>query len=276
MSDRLVQWLEGTLATIGGTTIELTCKGEVVEEFAVDSKTNFADLVDELNDAAQNDCDSEGRSGGQKYTIVMVGKNSERAIWPGRMRRTPSNTIHMAKMVTDLHAILTKTRKDDARIQADMLSEFRKENAHFRKQQAEFFLKLESMRSKELERRIALEEHEKEQELRERVADVAIPALMAVAQGFVGVKGLPPADLRALALREIARAMQPEQAAEICALIQDPSFGDRLADAVDGKVDVEYFLRTISVLDESRAMALFQLLNPGQQASLQAVLKASS
>lgn len=280
---RIAEWL--TLLR-PPCSIELRYQDSPVSSVDLREDSNVELLASEVEEDAAHDAQSAGRT--RVYKLVAIDEQSQRFLCPFRITMTQVNHQEQWKSLADhnieLNKLLLSERKDDRKLLLDLVDSLGRQlkreqdaNEKHRTQRQEYFDKLEELRSKEEERKLERERHEKNAELLERGADTVLPLLVAAAHKLTGGKMamLPPVDTREIALRECVIAMNEKQLDAFKVMLGDrwPELQTIMSQALDGHADVMTFRKFADSLSPEMKAGIVQVLNVGQQAALQTVLE---
>lgn len=280
---RVKEWLDSLEKPC---TIELRYRdGEIIDSCLLTDESDTETVTAEFLESAKADADDANKT--RIYTLVCIDSTGQRWVMPGRLKQTIERANHemyreTAKHNVELMKMLMQERKDDRRLLLELTESLGRQlkreqdvNDRYRQRGQEYFDKWEEVQSKHLERKLEIERHEQNQELKERFADILVPLLVAAAAKYTGnALPLPPANTKELAVREIAKAMQ-EQQLDVLQAILGQRWGDfkaMLDAALDGQVNLTHFRAFANSLPQETQMAVIQSLNPGQQAAIQVVL----
>lgn len=264
-------------------TVELRCREDVIDSVIASEDSDFAALAADLIDAAEADALTEGKT--RNYTIVAINARDERYLCRQRIRRRVDKSAGdlvgvLAKQNAELHALLTKKETQTHKLLLEMLAEMRTQNQALseeanthRNRAGEVIDKLESLRSKQLERDLVIEKHKADLDIKERAADAFLPLAMAIGAKFS--KGaLPAPDMQQHMLSETVKGLGESQLTSIETVLGDdwPEFHGILNAVLNEHVDVQAFKRFVARLPQEKVMSVFQLLNMGQQAAVKEIL----
>lgn len=279
---RVKEWLDSLSKP---STIEVRYRDEIVDALVLTDDANTDAMADELLDFCREDGEQAGRS--RVYSMVSIDETNQRWVLPLRIRQNVDKASHemqreLAHHNIELIKMLQQERRDDRKLLLSLAeslgSQLKREqdaNDRYRVRAQEHFRMYEEVESKHLERKLELERHEQNQELKERFADVLVPLLVATAAKYTGnALPLPPANTKELAIREVAKAMNENQLDALQAVLEQrwPEFKTMLDNALSGQVDVIAFRAFADSLPPEVQMAVIQSLNVGQQAALATVL----
>lgn len=279
---RITEWL---LTLTRPSTVEVRYKDEIVDHVILTEGSNCEDLTDELLEFIKEDAEEAGRT--RVYMLISIDEQSQRFVLPLRIRHVIERANHemtreVAKHNVELIKMLMVERKDDRRLLLDLTDSLGKQlkreqdNSDKQRQRAQDMWAIwEDNQSKHQQRELEREKHEQNAELKERFADILVPLLVAAAMHYTGNKlPLPPVDSKALAVREVAKAMQNAQLDSLQGILGPrwPELKGILDSALDGQVDVPAFRKFAQSLPQETQLAVIQTMNVGQQAALQKVL----
>jgi hypothetical protein len=278
---RLAVWAHA----INAPVYELRRRGEVVETWERSgkeiSKDDAEELVRQFETAATWDCDEEGKP--TTYQLVGVLDSGEYERCPITIRRRPNQDSKyvdtVVKQNTELHKMVVDTFKTMQKDLRDAVTELRKENRALENDRKETFRLLEDLRSKQLERDLMREKHDKELETKDRLLDAGLPVLAAIGAKLTKQNLLQAPDARVNAIKQIAKGMSEKQVDMIAEILPDDETRERvgrlLARAVDGAIDPDEFIKEIRALKPETLVALRSVLNTGQALAVQTLLEAS-
>lgn len=263
---RIGKWLDTELPreSLPGV-VELRSGSEVVDAFEVTTETVALELAKDMVDSAHDDASDEGRS--RNYTLIAILQGDMRYPCPASIRCRKGNKAvdSLAKMMTDTCSMLLKFSE---RLDAShkRMSEENERNAA---RQSEVLARLEDLRSKQLERDLALKKEEKSEEIKERITDALIPLAMAMGSRFT--KGaLPAPSTEDMLLVQTVKSLSLEQLPMIRSITgeQWPAFERIIKLGLEGQADVKGFVEASQSLSPEQMQALIQCMNMGQQAAL--------
>lgn len=267
------------------STIELRCRDEIVDSVDVIETSPFEDIALEFIESATSDAHEEGKT--RTYQLVGINENQERYICPFKIRRridksTGDLVVSLTKQVGELHSLLMK--KESAA--SDLLLKYAetvsaqyntiiKEVTSNREKQAEFYDKLEQVRSKQLERDLMQEKHKSDLDMQDRLLSAAIPMAMAIGNKLTGGKMLPgKGDMRQAMLNEIVKGMGEDQIDSIANML-GPQWRQLFIDTLEDKPTLPMFYQLVSTMNREQLYSAVQMLNVGQQTAIQELLHAN-
>lgn len=280
---RISDWLQSLTRP---TTVEVRLKDEIVDYVLLQAESDTEALADELLFAIKEDAEEAGKT--RSYTLIAIDEQGQRFLCPLRVRHVVEKAAHemvreLGKHNIELVKLLTQERKDAHSLLLGLIdslgNQLKREqgaNDKHRERAHESFKLWEELQSKQQERDLEKLRHEENSELKERFADILVPLLVAAAGKYTGGKlPLPPANIKELAVREVAKAMQESQLDVLQNILGErwPEFHAMLQNALNGQVDLAAFRAFARELPQEVQMAVIQNLNPGQQAAIQVVLQ---
>lgn len=274
--ERLAAWVESCVMP----RYEVRVGREIIETVEADDDTKG--IASQLVDIIDDDFDAEKRR--RQYRIVGLGDDGQQYVCPLKLYRRPDGggasdaiVAAMSRQVTDLHSLLLK--RDEAHFSrsnktiemlSDGLHRALDELSRGRERQEEFYTKLETLRTEQLERDIIKERHEKNQELLERGVDTVLPLVMAGAS--MAFNGAAKPMLTEPTLVQIAKGMQEGQLDSIRDIIGG-EVGSEIERflvnvAISGSGDVDKFRVLLGRIPQDKLLQVYSVLNPGQQAAV--------
>lgn len=284
LARRLEEWLRSLELPF---LAELRCKGEVIDAVEVGPDSKLDEVAIEIVEESLDDATAEGKN--RSYNVVAILPNTERHICPLSIRRRvnpkANNLVEtLAKTTVELVDIVRKERKESLTMMmsyAESVSKQYERMVHDEERRREItneiFDKLESLRSKVLERDMAKEKHEKDIEIKERITDVVVPLAAAIGSKFT--KGrLPAPDTREILLIQIAKAMTEKQLDIIQQIAADkwPKLRQIIDLALNDQADVHGFIGVARSFTPEQIAGFTQCLNMGQQAAIQELLSETN
>jgi len=269
------------------SVVELRCAQEIIDDVTVDAESDYAALANDLLESASSDAFSEGKS--RNYNLVAIDAQQRRFPCSLRIRRRIDRSAAevltvMSKQIVDLHEVIRKERKENAAVQDRLIQRLDDANRRLndelhkhRERASESIDKLENLRSKDLERKMVIEQHEADNELKERVTNAFIPLALAIGSKMTGGK-LPAKNIQAVMLTEIATALTEDQIDNIQGVLAEdwPTMKVILDKTLQGQDCVEEFTSFARKLSPEKTMGVVQCMNIGQQAALQDLLQHAS
>lgn len=270
-------------------TVELRCRDEVIDDVPLTKDCPFEDYAKDLIDAATTDSLNEGKS--RTYQLVaIVDATDERWIAPLRIRRRVERSAGdlvqtLAKQNAELHAALMRKEAEGSRLLLSFAETVGRQNKILtdevgvhRQRSGEVIDKLEGLRSKQLERDMAVEKHKADIEIKDRLTEATIPLLLAIGARLTGNKLLPAPELEDVALHETVKAMSEDQLVNIQEILgsDNGQFNELIDGILTKRVKVDKFRRWVSQLTQEKLMAILQVLNIGQQAALQEIMRGAN
>lgn len=268
-------------------TVELRCRDEVIDSVTADSSADFGLLASDLLEASATDAADEGKT--RAYTLVAIDADSLRFVCPLRIRRRVDKSAGellaaLARQNAELHACLVRKDRESAELllrHAQSLVQDRQqlvdELSEHRKRATETIDKLEALRSKALERDMAIESHKADLETKERLTDAAIPLAMAIAGRLTG--GQVKSDIPTATFVEVVKSLNENQLDAMRSIVGDREWQE-LSMLLDGALsnapNVQAFKDLVGRMPTEKQMTLFQVLNMGQQAALKELLNGSN
>jgi hypothetical protein len=285
MSDRnqrLIERLAKWITELGAPEYELRCKREVIDTFTVTESAE--EIAQDVLAAAESDAEDEGKL--RSYTLVGILQDKEQHVCPLKLRirplRATSDNIiaTLAKQNADLHEVLRKDRQHETdrllKFVDTVTTQFNRvstERDKMAERSSEIFERLENLRSKQLDREIAKEKHDKDSEIKDRITDALLPLGVAIAKRFTNAPMLPKINLDEQAIIQICAGMSEKQLDQIRIILGDawPMFNEYWLRATEKPpvVSVEGFWAVVDTLNPDQQSALTSTLNMGQQAALQ-------
>jgi hypothetical protein len=281
MIDRLVAWGLG-LSDVA--TFELRCKGDIVDSATVEDCTveTLTDLFTSFDESADEYTQEEGRTCVFNIVGIADRETGKAQAYPCMLRirkRANKGDVELVRtlsqQVTELHKSLMRKEKEAHSILLATCERLARRNEDLEDRSNEVLTRLETLRTCELERRMLEEKHAKDLEVKDRITGAAVPLMMAIGNKVMGNGMLPAPDINAQSLTEIARSMTDEQITTIESIVgaKTPDLGEFLANAVDGRVNLEQFKSIVDRLTQQELMAVVSVLNMGQQAAITEVLQ---
>lgn len=263
---RITKWLESELPrdAMPGA-IELRAGGEVIDAFEISASADVSSIARDAVESAHDDASGEGRSRNYSLMAVLAGDMHYPCPVSIRCRKGNKAVDSIAKMMTETCSMLLKFSE---RLDAShrRMAEDNERNAA---RASELITRLEDLRSKQLERDMLKEKHDKDIEIRERITDAVVP--LAVAIGSKLTKGaLPAPSTDDVLLVQTVKSMTEDQLELIKKITGPlwPSFDRVISMGLEGAADVKGFKEAAGKLSSEQLMALTQCLNVGQQAAL--------
>src|SRR5262245_5486286 len=262
--------------------VELRAKDEVIDSVGIVKDSPFEDYAKDLLDAASGNSLDEGKS--RTYQLVAITEATQERWFCNlrirkRVERSAGDLVQaLSKQNAELHAALMRKEAEASRLlltfaetvghQNRLLTE---ENMMHRQKSGEVIDKLESLRSKQLERDMTIEKHKADIEIKDRLTEATIPLLLAIGARLTGNKLLPAPELDDVALHETVKAMSEEQLEGIQNILGDDNgkFNELIDGILTKRTKVSSFRQWVGSLTQEKLMAIVQLLNIGQQAALQ-------
>lgn len=281
LAEHIAKWIE-TLSL--PSTVELRCRDEIVDSIEVEAGAPFAQYGADLIESAGNDALEEGKT--RSYVLVGINEAQERYICPLRIRRRVDRSAGelvatLSKQNTELHQALMKSRNEAFALALRFAETVGEQNQKLvletergRGQQAEFYDKLEQVRSKQLERDLTVEKHKADVEIKERLTDAVVPLVLAIGSKFSGGM-LPARNLQETMLIETVKALDEKQLDTIQSILGEdwPAFSNILTAALENNQGkVAEFREHVASLPQEKVMGLFQVLNMGQQAAVKELM----
>ena len=282
----LANWMRGL--EYHPCTIELRSRNEVIDAFEVKEDSPFDVLAYDILDACTNDALNEGKQ--RVYQLIAITQQGEQYPFSMRIRRRVEQSATdlvkvLSEQMKELHKIIAKERKSNTDMLLDFARRLDDTNARLtaevdmhRQRSGEVIDKLESLRSKKLERDMAEEKHKSELDIRERLTDAAVPLMLAIGSKFTGGKLLPAPDIEQTMLLEIVKGLNDKQLDALPVILGDewPPMKAILEDTLNGNVRLQDFRAYVAKLPQEKTMAVVQLLNVGQQAAINELINGSN
>lgn len=260
-------------------------EGEIVDyvQLPATDDVNIESLVEDLETSASDDAYDAGKT--RVYTLVAVDEKGQRWLCPIKVRvkieKGQTELIQtLVKCNNELQEQLRKNNNDGYRQLKEftelLVSERRElltEVQGTRARSAETFKAWEEAKSKQLERDMERERHEKGLETQQRITDAVVPLALAIGNRLTR-GALPAPDIRDVTLVEIARSMTEPQLDALRAITRHRWEPLRviIENALEGRADVDGFRRYALSLTDDERIQIAQVLNVGQQAALQELL----
>ncbi len=286
MSDERLQihiaaWLKGRASPY---IVELRCNSEIVDDVPIEDECDYNAVANDLLESATNDAFNEGKS--RTYTLMAIEPDGQRFPCSLRIRRRIDRSAGevltiLSKQVVELHEIIRKERKQSADEKDKLLQRLDEMNARLtdenhkhRAVASETIDKLENLRSKDLERKMIIEQHEADNEIKDRLTNAVIPLALAIGSKITGGK-LPAKNIKAVMLTEIVTALTENQLDLIQNVLADdwPPMKNILDKTLAGQDCVKEFTEYAQRLSPEKTMGVVQCMNIGQQAALQELLQ---
>ena len=256
---------------------------EIVSSVTVDD--GLESIAAQLIDIIDDDFEAERRR--RQYRIVGVADDGQQHVCPLVIYRRPESAVNeqlvnsLTRQNIELHETLLK--RDEAMFSrqnktieliSESLHRALGELSRGRERQEEFYTRLETLRTEQLERDIIKERHEKNQELLERGVDTVLPLVMAGAAKAFGGAAKPM--LQEPTLVQIAKGMNEGQLDAIRGIIGDP-LGEEVerflcTTAIEGRGDVDRFRALLGQIPQEKLMQCVSTLNMGQQAAIREII----
>lgn len=283
---RIAEWLVHLTLPV---SIEVRYKDETISAVQADVGCDFESIAAEIDQDANDDAANAGRT--RVYKLVAIDPAGMRYVCPFRVTVNQQSNHDQQRVLADhnieLNKLLIAERRDDRKMLLDFVAslgtQLKRANEVIEKNQTQrldFFEKLEDMKSKELDRQLEREKHEKWAEFIEKGGDTVLPLMIAMVHKFAGDKlpiALPPVDLKEIAVRKTVEGLNKSQLDALQGMLGNHwgELQDIMLSVLDGRVDVERFRKFARSLPVEVQAGMIQVLNVGQQAAMQAVFDDS-
>lgn len=281
MDDRLAEhigkWLESQEFP---STVELRCRSEIIDSIVITKESEYQAMAVDLIESASNDAFSEGKT--RTYQLVAITERGERTICPLSIRRRIDKTASdlvalLTKQNSELHQELRKKDKEFyemtmqfARAVAADRDRLVEENSKNYALRSETLDKLESLRSKELDRKLAQDEADQKKEIKERIVDTGLPLFMAMTSKWL--PGQVPTESK---LAEMVKSLSESQLENLQVILDDqwPVCDELFTGVLSGRNVTKEFGEFAQALTIDKKQKVISILNVGQQALLQEMLQ---
>lgn len=280
LAEHLSNWMKDQLTY--PCAVELRCRQEIIDCVDLKEDSVFLTMAEDLLEAATADAFSEGKT--RTYELVAISDKGDRTVCPLRIRRRIDKSASdlvalLTKQNTELHEMLRKKDKEAHELTLQFAKAVSHENARLVEENAKGYAlrsetldKLESLRSKDLERKMAIEEAEQAKEVKERIVDTAMPLFTAMAGKFL--KGKVPTET---SIASMIKSLNENQLENIKSILGDQyvTFDELTMGVLNGRNVNREFGEFAQSLSSEKKQGIVGILNIGQQALLQEILQAN-